>query len=63
MQAYFQNGGTHFQLNYLSKNQLLQAKEKPNQHSSLRVRVTGFSEYFVKLPESIQDDIIARTKE
>jgi pyruvate-formate lyase len=27
------------------------------------VRVTGFSDYFVKLNEAIQDDIIARTEQ
>ena len=37
------------------------AKESPENYGNLRVRVTGFSDYFVKLRESIQDDIIERT--
>lgn len=61
MEAYFKNGGVHFQLNYLSKEDLIKAKENPEKYSSLRVRVSGFSDYFVKLPDGIQDDIINRT--
>lgn len=59
--SYFKCGGMHFQLNYVSKGDLIKAKKIPDEHKNLRVRVTGFSEYFVKLKESIQDDIIERT--
>lgn len=61
-ETYFMNGGTHFQLTYVSKEDLLDAKVCPEKHSNLRVRVTGFSDYFNNLKESIQDDIIARTE-
>ncbi len=61
--TYFQNGGVHFQLTYVSKDDLMCAKETPDEHKHLRVRVTGFSDYFVKLNEAIQDDIIARTEQ
>ena len=37
------------------------ASQLPENYGNLRVRVTGFSDYFVKLKESIQDDIIERT--
>jgi formate C-acetyltransferase len=60
-EAYFKNGGTHFQLTYVSKEDLLNAKETPEKYGHLRVRVSGFSDYFVKLKECIQDDIIERT--
>ena len=59
--TYFKNGGVHYQLTYVSASDLLKAKEDPDRYSSLRVRVTGFSDYFVKLKPSIQDDIIRRT--
>lgn len=62
-ETYFQNGGTHFQLTYVSKEALLAAKATPDDYKNLRVRVTGFSDYFVKLRESIQDDIISRTNQ
>ena len=59
--TYFQNGGVHFQLTYASKEDLMAAKVTPEDYKSLRVRVSGFSEFFVKLTEPIQDDVIKRT--
>ena len=61
--TYFKMGGVHFQLTYVSKQDLICAKETPDDYKHLRVRVTGFSDYFVKLNEAIQDDIIARTEQ
>lgn len=60
-ETYFKNGGIHFQLTYVSKEELIAAKQDPEKYKNLRVRVTGFSDYFVRLQESIQDDIIERT--
>ena len=60
-ERYFKNGGVHFQLTYVSKEDLINAKQTPEDYKNLRVRVTGFSDYFVKLTESLQDDIIQRT--
>jgi len=61
MATYFRIGGIHFQLTYVSKDDLLKAKVKPEDYQSLRVRVTGFSEFFVRLKEDIQEDVIRRT--
>ncbi|MBQ4623622.1 MAG: hypothetical protein IJB51_03660 [Clostridia bacterium] len=61
LESYFQNGGVHFQLTYVSREELIAAQKVPDEHLHLRVRVTGFSDYFVNLQESIQDDIISRT--
>jgi len=61
--TYFQNGGVHFQLTYVSKEDLICAKETPDDYKHLRVRVSGFSDYFVKLEEALQDNIIARTEQ
>ena len=61
LETYFKNGGVHFQLTYVSKEDLLKAKVTPEDYKNLRVRVSGFSDYFVKLNEAIQDDIIERT--
>lgn len=60
-EAYFQMGGTHFQLTYVSKEDLLNAKKTPDKYKNLRVRVSGFSDYFVFLNEGLQDEIIQRT--
>ncbi len=61
LETYFKNGGVHFQLTYVSKEDLLNAKVTPEDYKNLRVRVSGFSDYFVKLNEAIQDNIIERT--
>lgn len=62
-ETYFKMGGVHFQLNYVSKEELLKAKALPENYKNLRVRVSGFSDYFVRLNDAIQDDIIARTEQ
>ena len=59
--TYFQSGGTHFQLTYVSKDDLVKAKVVPEEHKNLRVRVSGFSDYFVFLNDALQDEIIERT--
>ena len=60
---YFKMGGTHFQLTYVSKEELLKAKIKPEEYKNLRVRVSGFSDYFNFLNEGLQNDIIQRTEQ
>ena len=60
-ETYFKMGGTHFQLTYVSKEDLLNAKITPDKYKNLRVRVSGFSDYFVFLNEGLQDEIIQRT--
>ena len=60
-ETYFKNGGVHFQLTYVSREDLICAKQTPDAYQNLRVRVTGFSDYFTRLQESMQDDIIERT--
>jgi len=61
LETYFLNGGVHFQLTYVSREQLLCAQKTPEDYRHLRVRVTGFADYFVKLHRAIQEDIINRT--
>ncbi len=60
-ETYFRLGGVHFQLSYVSREDLLKARANPEEYGNLRVRVSGFSEYFVILEEGLQDDVIART--
>lgn len=60
-ETYFKMGGTHFQLTYVSKEDLINAKKTPDKYKNLRVRVSGFSDYFVFLNEGLQDEIIQRT--
>ena len=58
---YLERGGVHFQLTYVSVEDLINAQAEPEKYKHIRVRVTGFSDYFVNLKESIQNDIIERT--
>lgn len=61
-EAYLKMGGMHFQLTYVSKEDLKNAQISPDKYKSLRVRVSGFSDYFVLLNEDLQDEIITRTE-
>ena len=61
-ESYFKNGGTHFQLTYVSKEDLIAAQKTPDKYKNLRVRVSGFSDYFVFLNEGLQNEVISRTK-
>ncbi|MBE6999395.1 MAG: hypothetical protein E7428_04345 [Ruminococcaceae bacterium] len=60
--TYFSQGGQTLQINVLSPEDLLDAQINPEKHKNLIVRVGGFSEYFVKLPEPLQANIIKRTE-
>ena len=61
-ETYFKNGGIQFQLNYMSQDELLKAKIAPEKYKNLKVRVTGYSDYFTNLKGAIQDSIIKRYK-
>ena len=62
-ETYFRLGGMHFQLTYATKEEMLDAKVNPNEHRNLRVRVSGFSDYFIKLRSELQDAVIERTSQ
>ena len=62
VETFFKQGGLHIQLNHVSAEVLRAAKKDPDRYKSVRVRVSGFSAYFVGLKKSIQDDVIARTE-
>jgi pyruvate-formate lyase len=62
MQTYFSGGGYQMQVNLVSRDELLAARKHPEQYASLIVRVGGFSDYYVRLPASLQEEILARTE-
>ena len=62
METYFRLGGLHFQLNYVSREVLVDAQNNPDNHKTLRVRVSGFSDYFNYLNTDLQNEIIKRTE-
>ena len=61
-ETYFKMGGLHFQLSYVSKEDLKKAQITPDKYKNLRVRVSGFSDYFVFLNNDLQNEIITRTE-
>ncbi len=61
VETYFRMGGMHLQLNHVSRETLIDAQKHPEKYPNLRVRVSGFSGYFVRMRKTTQDEIIART--
>lgn len=61
--TYMSEGGSHIQYNIVDSDYLKEAKEKPEEHSDLIVRIGGFSAYFVQLSPAIQDDVIYRSEQ
>lgn len=59
--AYFANGGQQYTITVVSRDDLLDAKEHPENHRNLIVRVGGYSDYFVNLTNELQDNVIERT--
>jgi len=60
--AYFNLNGHHIQFNVLSTETLRQARDNPQEHRDLIVRVAGYSDYFVDVGKELQDEIISRTE-
>ncbi len=62
IRGYFRLGGHHLQLNVVSAETLREAQRRPEEHRDLIVRVAGYSDYFVDLGRTLQDEIISRTE-
>ncbi len=63
MRSYFKMDSHHVQYNVVSADLLREAQENPEDFSDLMVRVAGYSDYFVNLPEGLQEEIIERTEQ
>ena len=61
IQSYFEKGGFHLQINITDAEMLKKAKENPQDYSDLIVRISGYSEYFTRLNETIQTALIERS--
>ena len=61
IEGYFEMGGTQIQITCTTPDKLLAAKANPDAHRDLIVRVGGYSEYFYRLSDELQDAVIART--
>ncbi len=58
--VFIKNGGCTLQINMLGREALIQAKENPEEHKDIIVRVCGYSERFYILSDEFKDEIIAR---
>jgi formate C-acetyltransferase len=54
-------GGSVLQINVVDPKILMEAREQPELHPDLVVRVSGYSAYFSNLPQHVRDEIIERT--
>lgn len=62
IRTYFDRGGYQMQFNLMGQEILKEARQQPEQHKDLMVRVAGYSAYFVDLSPAVQEDIISRTE-
>ncbi len=62
VRTYFKMDGHHIQFNVISKKILIDAQKNPGKYKSLIVRVAGYSDYFLNLNVSLQNEIINRTE-
>lgn len=61
LESFLRLGGFEAQVNVVSVETLRDAREHPQRHRDLVVRIAGYSDYFVGLPADIQDELIRRT--
>jgi len=62
VKTYFEMGGFQVQINVVGREALEEAREHPERHRGLIVRVGGYSDYFTALDSTLQDEIIRRTE-
>ncbi|MCC8059810.1 MAG: hypothetical protein LIO81_03075 [Clostridiales bacterium] len=60
IKTYLTHGGKHVQFNVVNREEMVDAKEHPDDHPELIVRVAGYSAYFTRLTPGIQDEVIER---
>jgi formate C-acetyltransferase len=61
LKTYLHSGGPQVQVNFVTQEDLLDAKINPQKHRDLVVRIAGFCEYFIYLDAKQQDEVITRT--
>ena len=60
--TYLRRGGFETQVNVVDRRKLLQAREHPEQHRDLAVRIGGYVDYFTRLSPQMQDEVLLRTE-
>lgn len=62
LRTFVRRGGLEMQVNVVDRQTLIEARDNPEQHSDLIVRIGGYSDYFVRLTPALQQEIIDRTE-
>lgn len=62
IETYLRRGGFEMQINVIDKETLEKARKNPEEYRDLVVRIGGYSDYFVKLSENMQAEVILRTE-
>eukprot|EP00362_Geleiidae_sp_MMETSP1317_P001339 CAMPEP_0201282888 /NCGR_PEP_ID=MMETSP1317-20130820/6960_1 /ASSEMBLY_ACC=CAM_ASM_000770 /TAXON_ID=187299 /ORGANISM="Undescribed Undescribed, Strain Undescribed" /LENGTH=473 /DNA_ID=CAMNT_0047597137 /DNA_START=1941 /DNA_END=3362 /DNA_ORIENTATION=+ len=61
LKTYFRRGGMQVQINVVDPKVLLEARDNPELHPYLTVRISGYSAYFNDLTPEMKDEIIRRS--
>ncbi len=61
LRTYFRRGGMQIQTNVLDPAVLIEARDNPDLHPNLLVRISGYSAYFNDLTPEMKDEIIRRS--
>lgn len=62
IRTYMQRGGFELQINVIDRETLIDARRRPELYRDLVVRIGGYSDYFVTLPDGMQEELILRTE-
>ena len=62
VQTFFELGGINLAPSVLSRQTLLEARAHPEQYRNLCVRIVGYSEVYLRLPEELQLELLQRTE-
>ena len=60
--TFLRRGGFETQINVVDAETLKEAREHPEDHRDLMVRIGGYADYFTRLSPEMQDEIIMRTE-
>ena len=61
IKGYLNTHGSQLQFNIVDTQTLIEAQKNPDEYKDLLVRIGGYSDFFVTIPKSLQDELISRT--